>query len=99
MMGSAAAQAVPSFPLEVPIDYCMFDDCYEMVLIVESDGSFVDSDGLGGEWQYRRASHAILFSYPELGIVLRGSRDGLCIEGRTYVDGKFVYGDRWSGCL
>ena len=93
-----AAESAPSFPIDMEIEYCWGDDCYDMFISVESDGTFIDSDGDGGVWFYRPSERSFLLRYEgdATGVEFYGIRTGDCFAGTTILDG--AADAEWVGC-
>lgn len=95
---STVADARPSFPITLAVDYCIGDGCYDMEITIEEDGTFIDSDRDGGIWFYRPSEQTILFRYDgdAEGIEFFGTRDGRCFEGTVFIDEE--EDNVWEAC-
>ena len=93
-----AVESAPSFPVDLEVEYCLGDFCSDMVVTLEEDGEFFDSDRDFGIWYYRPSESSLLIRYEgdDGGIDFFGFRSGRCFSGTTLIDE--VESGEWSGC-
>lgn len=93
-----SAESAPGSPIDMEVEYCWDDDCYDMYVSLQADGSFIDSDGDEGVWFYRPDDREMLLRWTgaATGVEFYGIRTGDCVAGRTYFEGE---ADAvWVGC-
>ena len=98
LMPVETAESAPGFPFFMDVEYCWDDTCYDMIVSIDGDGTFVDSDGDGGIWFYRPAERDMLLRYEgdAAGVDFYGFRTGDCFAGTTFFEE--APDAEWVGC-